>query len=63
MQTRVSRVENIRRTIGLQKPVWLIKKIAGHIGYETVTGFYLAFKKEYGMSPGAFRKQNIKNDR
>ena len=30
MQTRVSRVENIRRTIGLQKPVWLIKKTAGH---------------------------------
>ena len=40
-----------------------LEKIAGHIGYETVTGFYLAFKKEYGMSPGAFRKQNIKNDR
>ena len=27
--TRVSRVENIRRTIGLQKPVWLIKKKQG----------------------------------
>lgn len=40
-----------------------LEKIAGHIGYESVTGFYLAFKKAYGVSPSAFRKQNTKNDR
>lgn len=35
-----------------------IEKISEIVGYESVTGFFIAFKKKYGMSPSDFRKLN-----
>ena len=34
-----------------------IEKVAGLVGYTTPSGFYAAFRKRYGMSAGAYRKQ------
>ena len=39
-----------------------IEKISEMVGYESVTGFFLAFKKMYGISPSEFRKLNNKQN-
>lgn len=36
-----------------------LEKISERVGYESTTGFFLAFKKKYGISPSEFRKRNL----
>ncbi len=37
-----------------------IKKISEMVGYESTTGFHLAFKRKFGVSPGEYRKNREK---
>lgn len=38
----------------LLKKTMTVKEVAFHVGYESSTGFFVAFKKRYGITPREF---------
>lgn len=52
------RLKNAKRL--LRKDNIEISKIAKAVGYDSYNGFYIAFKKEFGITPNEYRKKHQK---
>ena len=43
----------------LLKGTMTVKEVALEVGYESSTGFFVAFKKRYGITPGEFCEKEL----